>query len=95
MTGKEKGFLQRADAHIFLANDQITEEITPGDVSSSLMYGTARFNAWIAATSFESSEDMAAERSVAVEYFVKEYKKMLEQHLDNHIETFDFSKNTQ
>ncbi len=94
MTDKEKGFLQRADAHIFLANDQISEEITPGDVSSSFMYGTARFNAWIAASSFESAEDMAKEKEVAVEYFVKEYKRMLEQHLDNHIESFDFSKNS-
>ena len=93
MTEKEKAFFKRADDHIFLANDQITVDITPGDVSSSFMYGTARFNAWIAACTFESAEDMASGKEEAIEYFVEKYKKMLEEHLDNHIEKFDFSKN--
>ncbi len=53
----EKEFLKRADAHIHLANDQISQEINPGEVSSSFMYGAARFNAWVAACEFESAEE--------------------------------------
>lgn len=90
MSHKE-AFVKRADAHIALANDQISEEVTPGEVSSAFMYGMARFNAWIAACSYESAEDMAASKEEAIEYFVEEYKKSLSQHIDSHIENFDFS----
>ena len=57
------------------------------------MYGSARFSAWMAATSFETSEDMKAEKAKIVEYFMQEYKLALEEHLDNHIQNFDFSQN--
>ncbi len=30
MSEDKQGFLKRADAHIFLASDQITDEITAG-----------------------------------------------------------------
>ncbi|WP_072680850.1 DUF3144 domain-containing protein [Arcobacter sp. LA11] len=87
----KEAFVKRADAHIFLANDQMSEEVSPGEVSSSFMYGLTRFNAWIAARSFETKEDMIEGKEEAIEYFLKEYKQMLEQHLDEHIEKFDFN----
>ena len=90
MATKNNGFLKRADEHIALANEQINEELTQGDVSASFMYGAARFNAWIAACSFESSQDMAAEKEKISEYFVNEYKLALEEHLNHHIEHFEF-----
>lgn len=90
MIKMNNGFLKRADAHIALANEQMTEEITQGEVSASFMYGAARFNAWMAACSFESKEDMLAERGKVLEYFVKEYQLALEEHIDNHIESFEF-----
>lgn len=93
MSGKNDEFLKRADAHIALANEQMSKDLTQGDISASFMYGTARFNAWIAACSFESKEEMAAAKEEAMEYFVNEYKLALEEHLDNHIENFDFSQN--
>jgi len=91
-TMAEKEFLKRADAHIHLANDQISQELSPGEVSSSFMYGAARFNAWVAACEFESAEAMAEAKGEVVDYFVDKYKTVLEEHLKNHIETFDFSK---
>jgi hypothetical protein len=57
------------------------------------MYGSARFSAWMASTSFETAEDMKAEKAKIVEYFMQEYKLALEEHLDNHIQNFDFSQN--
>jgi len=90
MSEDKQGFLKRADAHIFLANEQMNENISSGEVSASFMFGLARFNAWIAASSYKSSEDMAAEKQKAMDYFMNEYKIMLEQHLDEHIKGFNF-----
>ena len=90
MSEDKQGFLKRADAHIFLANEQMNENISSGEVSASFMFALARFNAWIAASSYKSSEDMAAEKQKAMEYFMNEYKIMLEQHLDEHIKGFNF-----
>jgi hypothetical protein len=93
MNENNNGFLKRADAHIALANEQLDSNLTLGDVSASFMYGSARFSAWMAASSFETAEDMKAEKNKIVEYFIKEYKLALEEHIDNHIDNFDFSKN--
>jgi len=93
MSEKNNGFLKRADAHIMLANEQMKEELTAGEISASFMYGAARFNAWMAATSFETKDDMKREKMNAVEYFMKEYKLALEEHFDNHIDNYDFTQN--
>ena len=37
---------ERADAHITLSNDQLSD-IGRGKVSASMMYAVARFNAWV------------------------------------------------
>lgn len=91
MENKE-AFVQRADAHIFLANDQLNQEenVTQGEVSASFLFGAARFNAWVAACEFESAEVMKEQKEKVMEYFVNEYKQMLEQHIESHIEAFDF-----
>jgi hypothetical protein len=52
------------------------------------MSGMARFNAWVSATGFKSSEDMKALRNEAVDYFVAQYKAMLEENLDDYIDHF-------
>lgn len=90
MENKEE-FVKRADAHIFLANDQMNDEVSAGEVSASFMYGMTRFNAWIAAQSFESKEDMMEGKAEAIDYFMKQYKQMLGEHLDNHIQNYEFS----
>ncbi|PLY05012.1 MAG: DUF3144 domain-containing protein [Arcobacter sp.] len=91
MENKEP-FIKRADAYIFLANEQLseTETLTPGEVSASFLFGAARFNAWVAACEFESAENMKEAKDEITEYFLKEYKQMLEQHIDSHIEAFEF-----
>jgi len=93
MSEKNNGFLKRADAHIALANEQMDTDLTQGEVSASFMYGAARFNAWIAASSFKTAQDMKTDKEEIVEYFIKEYKLALEEHLNHHIEHFDFSQN--
>lgn len=90
MNKVDKEFYNRADAHIFLANDQIgNKNVKAGDVSASFMFGVARFNAWISATGFDNAKDFADSKQEMLEYFTKDYKKMLEQNLDEYIKNFN------
>jgi len=88
----DKGFCNRADAVIHLANDQLSD-ISRGKVSASCMYATARFNAWVTACGHGSAEDMAAAKDETLDYFTKQYRAMLEENLNDYIE--NFSKYTQ
>lgn len=84
----DETFYQRADAHIRLSNDQL-EGVSSGKVSASMMYGLARFNAWLSAHGVQNPEQMKEARPGMVEYFVDQYKQMLEHNLDDYIEHFD------
>ncbi len=81
-------FYDRADAHIHLSNDQLAD-IPAGKVSASMIYATARFNAWISASGFRSGAEMAAKRDETIDYFVTGYRQMLEANLDEYIGSFD------
>ncbi|MEH6626727.1 MAG: DUF3144 domain-containing protein [Motiliproteus sp.] len=89
MKDVDEGFYKRADAHIFLANEQITPEVARGKVSASSMFAVARFNAWISACGFDNAEDLQNSKEKMIEYFVKEYRQMLEENLDDYIANFD------
>ncbi|WFP52288.1 DUF3144 domain-containing protein [Methylomonas sp. EFPC3] len=88
MTELDDKFFDRADAHIHLSNDQITKEATKGKVSASMMYATARFNSWVSATGWSDAQEMAAAKAETIEYFANEYRKMLEENLDDYIKNF-------
>jgi hypothetical protein len=81
-------FLERADAFISLANEQVAGS-TRGKVSASMMYATARFNAWVGACNCESGEELAGVREQAIEYFVKQYREMLVENLDQYVANFE------
>lgn len=80
-------FFDRADAHIRLSNEQLAD-ITRGKASASMMYGTARFNAWVTACGFDTGQEMAAKKQETVDYFVKQYRLMLEENFDDYVENF-------
>lgn len=82
-------FYDRADAHINLSNQQISEDIGPGKVSASMMYSTARFNAWLSACGWQSGAELQAAKEDTIKYFADEYKKMLEENLEDYIKNFD------
>ena len=82
-------FYNRADAHIHLSNEQISENTDRGKVSASFMYSVARFNAWISACGWGDAQEMAQGKEETIVYFVAEYRKMLEENLDDYIENFD------
>lgn len=80
-------FYNRADAIIHLANNHL-EHIEAGKASASLMYATARFNAWVSALGFPNGTEMECHRHETIEYFVKQYRAMLEDNLDDYIRKF-------
>ncbi len=81
-------FYDRADAHIHLSNDQL-KDVSRGKASASMMYATARFNAWVSACGFADGDQMKAARDETVEYFLTEFQKMLEENLDDYIGNFE------
>jgi hypothetical protein len=54
-----------------------------------MLYGAARFNAWVSACGFESAQQTEAARGKTIEYFVEQYRLMLEENLDDYIGNFD------
>ena len=83
----DEEFFNRADAHIKLSNEQL-RNINAGKVSASMMYATARFNAWLSACGFHSGEEMSDARDATVDYFVEQYRSMLKENLDDYIKNF-------
>jgi len=87
MTDVDPAFYDRADAHIHLSNEQ-ANKIDAGKVSASMMYGTARFNAWLTARGFDTGEQMNDAREEVVEYFCAQYRAMLEENLEDYANNF-------
>ena len=81
-------FFDRADAHIHLSNSQLAD-LSPGKVSASMMYATARFNAYVSWIGFQDAAGMAGERDETVRYFTEQYRLMLEENLDDYIKNFE------
>lgn len=87
-TDSDEKFYARADAHIDLSNEQLADA-TRGKVSASMMFATSRFNAWISAKDFESGEAMATKREEIIEYFLTQYRAMLDENINDYIKHFD------
>jgi hypothetical protein len=84
----DEKFYERADAHIHLANEHL-QKTGRKRASASIMHGTSRFNAWISTCGFSTKEEMSSARQDAIEYFVAQYRLMLEENLDDYIQDFE------
>lgn len=84
----DDSFYDRADAHIHLSNEQLKAFENLGKVSASMMFGTTRFNAWVSARGFKSGAEMGQAREAMLKYFCEQYRMMLEDNLDDHINNF-------
>jgi len=87
-TDKDKEFYALADAYIALANSQ-SKNADPGKVSATFLYAAARFNIFLVATGANSANEFAAKKENIFDYFMAEYKKMLEEHFADYHENFD------
>lgn len=83
----DESFWDRADSFIAKANE-FSDQVPAGKVSSSLLYAAARFNSFIISSSSDSVEEMEQDKDAALEYFVGQFRKMLEENLDDHIKNF-------
>ncbi len=88
MSDNDKEFFERADDYINLANEQLAKA-NRGKVSASMMFGTARFNAWLSACEFETAEELKAAKPQMIKYFLEEYEKMLSENIDDYVKNFD------
>ena len=83
-----------ADKVIDLANQQ-AQRFHKENVSQGMMYGTARFNAFVVAS---HADDIVLaydeDRDRAIEYFVDQYREMLISNLDDYRGSFDDLKYT-
>lgn len=86
-------FFDRADAHIHLSNSQLAD-INPGKVSASMMYATARFNAYVSWSGFNTTEEMSEQRESTLEYFTEQYRLMLDENLNDYIMNFEVYRGT-
>ncbi len=84
----DDGFFDRADQHIHLSNDHL-KAVSRGKASASMMYATARFNAWVTACGFGDAAEMKSARTETIHYFLTQYQKMLEENFDDYIENFE------
>jgi len=90
----DPAFLERLDAIINLANDQCSAA-SPNNVGSSTLYAAARFNAFVLAKTVGSAENMKLERERALDYFIGQFRLMMESNLDDFTENFvDFMQPT-
>ncbi len=87
-TEKDKEFYEMADAYIALANEQ-KKNANQGKVSATFLYAAARFNTFIVASGSDSASDFASSKEKVFDYFMDEYKKMLEEHFADYAENFD------
>ena len=81
-------FLKRSDEHIQLSNQQV-RAAEPRAVNASMMYATARFNAWTSAIGWDTKEQMKQAKAETIEHFLSQYRKMLEENFDDYINRYD------
>ena len=84
----DEKFYTRADSFIDLANEHAAAA-ERDDVSASLMYSSARFNAWVSATGFSSKEEMRAAKPARIAQLAEHYRMMLEENMESYIKNFD------
>jgi len=87
-TDKDDEFYEMADSYIALANKQ-GKDVIQGKVSATFLYAAARFNTFLVASNSNSKKDFESGKEKSIEYFMTEYKKMLDEHFSDYITNYD------
>ncbi len=85
---QQEAFWLRTDDVIALANQQ-SEQASSEEVSGSLLYASARFNAFLIAATAGNQASLEANKEAAIEYFTEQYRQLLTENLDDYLENFD------
>ena len=81
-------FYNRADEFINLANKQC-DNVSINKVSSSLLFATSRFNAFIVSSMSNDVEGLKRDKDEAIKYFTDQYIKMLTENIDENIKNYE------
>ena len=81
-------FIKMADLFIEEANKKC-QGADHQLVNASMLYATARFSAFITASMSESKENYEAGMDQAIEFYLEEFKKMLQEHMKQYKKVFD------
>lgn len=85
---RDKEFYELADEHIALANTRMNK-VKPAKVSATMLFATARFNAFLISVSAENKAQMLLDKEPAIAYFMQEYEKYLRENIDEHLARHD------
>lgn len=88
LTPEMQAFYERADSFIAMANGMQTADTHAGKINASMLYATARFSAWTAATGFVKGSDYAKEKADIMAHFTKNFERMLSDNIDNYAQNF-------
>lgn len=80
-------FWELADSFIHLANEH-SDQTPKSRVSATMLYATARFNSFVASSTYQAKSDLIADREKIVGYFLGQYERMLRDNLEEHEESF-------
>ena len=86
---EDKTYYNRVDAVINLLNEQAGVDTPPGFVSASAMFALARYCAFVSAADFEKVADYKTEREEIVRYFTEDFRRLLNENIDDYTENFD------
>jgi hypothetical protein len=83
-------FFERADEFIQQANEfcrvekgsQEKPSDKRGQVSAAMLFGTARFNTWVAANNFKDGNEMRDAKDQVMSYILQQFQMMLEDNYD-------------
>ncbi len=81
-------FRKRADQYIHVANEQ-SSDVEHEKVNASLLYAGARYSAFIVASMSDGVEDMQKDKEEAIRYFSEQFKAMLIENLNDHINNYN------
>lgn len=84
----DREFRTMVDAFIDLANRK--GEMAPHEnVGMALLYAAARFNSFVVAAHSPDLARYEADRDTAIEFFTREYLRMLNENLDDYRKVYD------
>jgi len=81
-------FWSLTDKFIGFANEQAASDDV-SVVNASFLFASARFNTFLIANQCGTKENFEAEKAVALEYFVNQYKIALTEHMADYQAKFD------
>lgn len=86
----DKQFRSMADSFIHLANEHC-KTAERENVSMALLYAAARFSAFVVASHAPDLQKYETDRDAAIAFFSGEYKRMLNENLDDYKKIYDES----